>query len=183
MLRLSQFKAISFFRNFNPFQKFQPKSLTSPKTIIVLVFGLVVLILLPWFYQESWLSPFSTLNVPNSLLHPHAFSEIGYIDASDPTHPLFTSNKSQTQELLRDLGYAKPITTYSEDTLNQSKVSRFILHRPSTRFHSAEDFSLQYYPDLELVLFGGQEFHINEASILLLNNLPQQMKSGWWTKA
>lgn len=164
------FQILSKIRNF-----------ASPRALILSVLGLCVIILLPWSYQESWLDPFSTLNVPNRLLHPHSFTRIGYIDPTDPQNQRFTSDKSLTQELIKDLASAKPlIDPYSKDELKTSKVSYFVLHRDFSRFHEAEDFSLQFYPELNLAYFGDQEFKINEATTLLLDKLPQQMNSGWW---
>ncbi|MHB1651951.1 MAG: hypothetical protein ACYCVD_05650 [Desulfitobacteriaceae bacterium] len=152
-----------------------------PRTFIMLVLGLFCLGVLPWLYQESWLDPFSTLNVPDRFLHPHAFSKIGYVDSSDPSHPFFSADKSLAQGLIRDLGSARPSTQYTIEELAGMKVLYFTLHRDSSRFHSAADFPLQFYPGLSIVRFGEQEFQVNEATLLFLDKLPQKMVSGWWS--
>lgn len=163
----------------NPF-KTHP-NLLRPRMLVILLLLLSGLAVSPWVYQESWLSPFSTLDVPNHFLHPHAFTAIGYIKSADPAHPRFTADKALTQELLRDLEEARPLP--AAQTLNSSSqdpIRHFVLHRDGSRFHSAADFALTYDPSLGLVRFGGEAFQVNQATQVLLNTLPNKMAAGWW---
>ena len=150
--------------------------------LLSLVFIVAMYIWGPTVYQESWLDPLTTLNVPNRELHPRAISKLGMINSDDPFHPLYYSNEVKIQELIHDLQRSKPLSP-SEIALlplENQKLTYFTLHRESSIYHVEEDFALQYYPDKGIVRFGGQFFKINEASIYNFTQITREMTPGWW---
>lgn len=153
-----------------------------------LVVSLSILLLVPLLvwgppaYKESWLDPFSTLNVPNRELHPHAFKKLGLINSDDPFHPLYYTNEDKILELMRNLQRTTRISA-SEQTLlalENQKVKYFTLHREPTSYHKEEDFALHYYPEKGVVRFNQQYFRINEATIYNFTQISSGMTSGWW---
>jgi hypothetical protein len=148
-------------------------------TVISFLF-IFPLFLLP-AYQESWLDPFNTLDIPNKILHPRSISQIGLMDPADPFKPRYFAEQSKVQELVKDLRQAKPVTARQMQVLPiDEKVLYFTLHREASYFHDAADFSLQYYPGLNIVCFGEQQFIIDDSTIFLFNEICQKMQAGWW---
>ncbi|CAA7601829.1 Hypothetical protein DEACI_2498 [Acididesulfobacillus acetoxydans] len=157
------------------------QKLLRPGSLLILFAVLLVLTASPWLYRESWLSPFSTLGIPNRTLHPHAFTAVGYIPAGNPAHPRFTANFSLTQDLLRDLEAASLVPAAQNPQMAaDDPVRHFVLHRASSRFHTATDFALTYDDNSGLVRFGGEYFKVNQATQVLLDSLPDKMQPGWW---
>lgn len=150
---------------------------------IVLSLVLVVLIYV-WgrpAYQESWLDPFSTLNVPNRQLHPHAIKKLGMINSEDLFHPLYYTNEGKILELMLDLQRATPLSASEQASLaleNQT-IKYFTLHREPSSYHVEEDYALQYYPEKGIVRFGQQFFRINEASIYTFTQIIRGMTSDY----
>ncbi len=139
---------------------------------ISIVFIISIIILGPPAYKESWLDPFSTLNVPNRVLHPHAINKLGMINSKDPFLPLSYTDEGKIRELMRNLQRSTPLST-SEQTLlalDGQKVIYFSLHRAPSSYHEEQDYALQYYPEEGIVFFGHQYFRLNEATI---NNFVQ----------
>lgn len=142
--------------------------------VILIIFG-------PSFYQESWLDPFSTLNVPNQELHPHAITMLGMLNSDDPFHPQYYTNEGKIQELMRDLQLATPLSSEQDlATLKDQKVLYFTLHRAPSHYHSEEDYALQYYPEKSIVLFGQQAFRINKSTEDAFKQITDGMTPGWW---
>ncbi|KGP74981.1 hypothetical protein JT05_13160 [Desulfosporosinus sp. Tol-M] len=150
--------------------------------ILSIVFIVVILLWGPPAYKESWLDPFSTLNVPNRVLHPHAINKLGMINSDDPLHPLYYTNKGIILELMRNLQRATPLSSSEQAllALENQKVKYFTLHREPSKFHVEEDYALQYYSEKGIVHFGQQFFQINEASIYNFTQITNGMTSGWW---
>lgn len=151
-----------------------------------LAVGLVVVLLavlvIPPVYQESWLDPFSTLSMANRDLHPHSITMIGMVDPSDPFHPRYYTNKGKIGDLLGDLRRSTPVS-FSDlpgNSLSSDNMKYFTLHRVASKYHSEEDFALQYYPEQKIVRFGNQLFRINEAAVYSLEQIQQAMSPGWW---
>ena len=143
---------------------------------------LAVLLFGPLVYQESWLDPFSTLDVSNSELKPHAITMLGILSSDDPFHPYYYTDAGEIQELLRDLRRATPLpsTAQTLNSLKNQKILYYTLHRQTSKYHAEEDFALQYYPEKSIVCFGDQLFKINEASQYLLTKIYESRTSGWW---
>lgn len=143
---------------------------------------LVLLICVPTIYQESWLDPFSTLNVPNRELHPHAITELGMVSSDNPFHPYYYTNTGKIQELIHDLQHATPlsVSTQASASLANQKVQYFTLHRAPSRYHSEEDYALQYYPEKSLVRFGQETFQINKSTVYAFSQITSGMTAGWW---
>ena len=141
-----------------------------------------VIVLGPPIYQESWLDPFGTLNVPNRELHPHAITMMGMVNSDDPFQPYYYTNKGKIQELLRDLQRATPLSSKEETSfsLENQKVQYFTLHRTSSNFHTEEDLALQYYPGKGIIRFRNQAFRINESAIYAFTQITVDMSPGWW---
>ncbi len=150
--------------------------------IIGFIIGILLIIfVLPPAYQESWLDPFNTLNVPNKILHPLAFSQIGLNDPVDPFHPYFFADRQKVKELMKNLQHSTPVSSsQTQLSPNDEKVLYFTLHREATRYHDVADFPLQYFPKRNIVSFGDQQFIIDNVTILLLNDISQKMQPGWW---
>lgn len=150
-------------------------SLSIVLVVAIMVWG-------PPIYQESWLDPFSTLNVPNRDLHPHSINKIGMINSDDPFHPLYYTDEGKISELMRNLQRATPLSVSEQAllALENQKVTYFTLHRESSSYHVEEDYALQYYPEKGIVHFGQQFFRINESSIYNLSQISKGMTSGWW---
>jgi hypothetical protein len=136
----------------------------------------------PTIYQESWLDPFSTLNVPDRELKPHAITILGILNSDDPFHPYYYTNKNEIQELMSDLQRATPLPSseQAQDSLQNQKVQYFTLHRTPSNYHTEEDFALQYYADLGTIRFGQQLFKINEATTYSFSKINEGRTSGWW---
>ena len=147
-----------------------------------IVFVVAILVWGPPVYKESWLDPFSTLNVPNRELHPRAINKLGMINPDDPFHPLYYTNEGKILELMRNLQRATPIPSSEQAllALENQKVKYFTLHREPSSYHVEEDYALQYYPEKGIVRFGQQFFRINEASIYTFTQISSGMTSGWW---
>jgi hypothetical protein len=143
--------------------------------VAVIVFG-------PLIYQESWLDPFSTLNIPNRELHPHAINMLGMLNSDDPFHPYYYTNEGKIQDLLRDLQRATPLSSVQDlaVALKDQKIKYFTLHRASSRHHTEEDYALQYYPEKSIILFGQQAFRVNESTNYAFTQISGGMTSGWW---
>ncbi|MHB8125836.1 MAG: hypothetical protein ACYDEJ_09405 [Desulfitobacteriaceae bacterium] len=165
---------------FIPLERFS--RLRHPKLVIIgFVLGMLLLILvLPPVYQESWLDPFNTLNVPNKVLHPLSFSQIGLMDPADPFNPHFFADHQKVKELMKDLQHATLVPSNQTQVQKDEKILYFTLHRKATRYHAAADFSLQYNPKRNIVYFGEQQFMIDNVTTLLLNDISQKMQPGWW---
>ncbi|MHB8074828.1 hypothetical protein [Desulfosporosinus fructosivorans] len=158
--------------------------LKNHKFVVILSILLIVVLSIwgPPAYKESWLDPFSTLNVPNRELHPHAINKLGMINSDDPFHSLYYTNEDKIRELMRNLQRATRLSA-SEQTaldLENQKVQYFTLHRDPSRYHEEEDFALQYYPEKGIVHFHQLFFRINEASIYNLSQISSEMTTGWW---
>ena len=167
---------------FFPFGRFFSGLRHAKLIFLGFVIGILLLVfVLPPAYQESWLNPFSTLNVPNRTLHPLAFSQIGLTDPADPFHPHFFADRQKVKELMRQLQHANLVSS-DETQVSQKdeKVLYFTLHREATRYHLAADLPLQYFPKRNIVYFGEQLFVIDNVTTLLLNEISQAMQPGWW---
>jgi len=147
---------------------------------ILWVIAMVVWV--PTVYKESWLDPFSTLNVPNRELHPHAIDKLGMINSDDPFNPLYYTNEDKIREMMRNLQRATPLSASEQVllALENQKITYFTLHRGPSKYHEKEDFALQYYPDKGIVRYGQQFFRINEATIYNFSQISSGMTSGWW---
>lgn len=142
---------------------------------------IILLVLGPAIYQESWLDPFSTLNLPNRELHPQAITMLGMTNSNDPFHSYYYTNKGKIQELIHDLQLASPISLEKEQaSLKNQKVEYFTLHRASSHYHAEEDFALQYYPEKSIVIFSQQAFQIDDSTVSVLKEITEGMTSGWW---
>jgi len=141
----------------------------------MLIFG-------PSIYQESWLDPFSTLNVPNRQLHPHAITKLGLVNSDNPFQPYYYINAGKIQELMHSLQRATPLSSSDQAlvSLENQKVQYFTLHRAPSHYHTEEDYALQYYPEKNIVRFGQQAFRINESTIYAFTQITNSMTSGWW---
>ena len=151
-------------------------SLSIVLVISILVFG-------PPIYQESWLDPLRTLNVPNRELHPLAITKLGMVNSNDPFHPYYYTNFGKIQELMRNLQRATPLSPSDQALLaplDNQKVQYFTLHREPSHYHSEEDYALQYYPEKSIVRFRQQAFRINESSVYAFTQITEGMTSGWW---
>jgi hypothetical protein len=158
-------------------------SLRYPKLILIsfILIGLLIPLLLLPAYQESWLDPFNTLSIPNKVLHPLSFSQIGLMDPADPFNPHYFSDRHEVKELMRALQHATLISSDQTQVLSKDeKILYFTLHREANRFHDTADLALQYYPIRNIVCFAGQQYKINNVTILLLNDVNQKMQAGWW---
>ncbi len=150
-----------------------------PRRIILVLLGLLIISALPLAYHESWLDPFSTLNVPNHLLKPHSITLIAYVPSDNPAQTLVLTDHARVQELVHDLGSAEPLP--GAEPLDPKTILHFTLHREASRFHEAADFALEFDPHQGTVRFAGQIFHLPEAGQLYLTNLPKTMQSGWFS--
>ena len=146
------------------------------------VFVVAILVFGPPVYQESWLDPLGTLNVPNRQLHPHAITKLGMVNSDDPFHPYYYTNVGKIQELLRNLQRATPLSSSDQALvpLENQKVQYFTLHRAPSHYHSEEDYALQYYPGKSIVRFRQQAFRINESTVYTFTQITGGMTSGWW---
>ncbi|ODA42800.1 hypothetical protein [Desulfosporosinus sp. BG] len=146
------------------------------------IFLLAVLIIGPPVYQESWLDPFGTLNVPNRELHPHAITKLGMVNSDDPFHPYYYTNEGKIQELMHDLQRATPLSSSDQAlvSLENQKVQYFTLHRTLSHYHPEEDYALLYYPNKGIIRFREQAFRINESTVYTLTQITGDMTSGWW---
>ncbi|SPF50112.1 conserved exported hypothetical protein [Candidatus Desulfosporosinus infrequens] len=142
----------------------------------------VIIVFVPSVYQESWLDPFSTLNVPNRELHPLAITKLGMVNSEDPFHPYYYINTGKIHELMRDLQHATPLSSTDQTLvpLENQKVLYFTLHRELSHYHTTEDYALQYYPAKSIVRFGQQEFRINESTVYAFTQITGSMTTGWW---
>lgn len=147
-----------------------------------IVFVIAILVWGPPAYKESWLDPFSTLNVPNRELHPRAINMLGMTNSENPFQPLYYTDERKIQELLRNLQRSTPLSSSEQAllALENQKVKIFTLHKKPSSYHVEEDYALQYYPDKGIVRFGQQFFRINEASIYTFTQIISGMTSGWW---
>lgn len=145
-----------------------------------ILFVVAIFVWGPPAYKESWLDPFSTLNVPNRELHPRAINKLGMINSDDPFHPLYYTNEGKILELMRNLQRATPLSSSEQAllALENQKVKYFTLHREPSSYHVEEDYALQYYPEKGIVRFGQQFFRINEASIYTFTQIANGMTSG-----
>ncbi|MDQ7094943.1 hypothetical protein REC12_15205 [Desulfosporosinus sp. PR] len=146
---------------------------------IILLFAIIMG---PPCYEESWLDPFSTLNVANRELHPHSITMIGLLNSDDPFHPYYYANKGKISELMHNLQRSTPLSSSEipANTLDNLKIEYFTLHRASSKYHDEEDYALQYYPDKGIVRFGQQLFRVNEATIYTFTQISTGMTPGWW---
>lgn len=147
-----------------------------------IVLAIALLVWGPPAYRESWLDPFSTMNVPNRELHPRAISMVGMTNPENPFQPLYYTDENKIQEFMHNLQRSAPLSSseLASLALENQKVKFFTLHRKSSRYHGEEDFALQFYPDKGIVRFGQHFFQINEASILNFTQIINGMTSGWW---
>ncbi|MDP4125909.1 MAG: hypothetical protein Q8912_03070 [Bacillota bacterium] len=136
----------------------------------------------PPIYQESWLDPFSTLDIPNRELRPHAIAMLGILNSDDPFHPYYYTNKGKILELIHNLRRATPLSSSEQDlvSLENQKVQYITLHRTPSTYHTEEDFALQYYTEKGIVRFGQQLFKINEATIYSISQINEGLTTGWW---
>ena len=75
------------------------------------VISIVTAIILgPPVYQESWLDPFTTLNIANREFHPRAITKLGMVNSDDPFHPYYYTNVGKIQELMHNLQRASPLS-------------------------------------------------------------------------
>jgi hypothetical protein len=167
---------------FIPYERFF-LSLRYPKLILislVLIALMIPLLLLP-AYQESWFDPFNTLSVPNKVLHPLSFSQIGLMNPADPFNPHFFADRKKVKELMKALQHATLISSDQTQVLSKDEeILYFTLHREANRFHDTADLALQYYPQRNIVCFAQQQYKIDNMTILLLNDISQKMQAGWW---
>lgn len=142
-----------------------------------IVFVVALLVWGPTVYKESWLDPFSTLNVPNRDLHPRAINKLGMINSDDPFVPLYYTNEGNIRELMRNLQRATPLSSSEQALLALEDQNRiyFSLHREPSRYHVEQDFALQYYPEKGIIRFGHQFFRLNEASIYNFSQITSGM--------
>jgi hypothetical protein len=165
------------------FRKRLPKK-KKPKIAISLgvLFLVAAIAFGPAIYRESWLDPFSTLNVPNRILHPRAIDRLGMINANDPLNPLYYADEGKIQELMRNLQRSTLLSDSEQANLDleNQEVKYFTLHRKPTQYHAEEDYALQYYPKIGIVRFGQQFFRINESSVYALSQIMDGMTPGWW---
>jgi hypothetical protein len=159
--------------------KVKDHKLAAGLSILILLFAIFAV---PPLYEESWLDPFSTLNIANRELHPHSITMIGMLNSDDPFHPYYYTNREKISELMRDLQRATPISMSEipPTSLENQKIKYLTLHCSSSNYHSEEDFALQYYPDREIVRFGQQLFRINETTVYTLSQITNAMTPGWW---
>ena len=150
--------------------------------LLSVVFISAIFVWGPTVYQESWLDPFTTLNVPNRELHPRAMNKLGMINSEDPFHPLYYTNEGKILELMHGLQRSTPLPSAEQASLllDNHKVTYFTIHREPSIYHVEEDFALQYYSEKGIVRFGQQFFRINEASIYLFTQISREMTLGWW---
>lgn len=148
-----------------------------PRRLILVLLGLLVLSSAPLAYHESWLDPFSTLDVPNRLLKPHTITAIGLVPAENPGQTLVLREPARVRELMHDLYEAVP--HQGTEFSSPDQILHFTLHRDATRFHTAADFALEFDPQQGLVRMAGQAFRIPEAGQLYLTNLSKSMQPGW----
>ena len=150
-------------------------SLSVVLVVAIIVFG-------PTVYKESWLDPFGTLNVPNRELHPHAFTKLGMVTSDDPFQPYYYANEEKIQELMRNIQRATPLSPSDPAllSLENQKIQYFTLHRALSRYHTEQDYALQYYPEKSIVRFGQQAFRINESTVYSFTQITGNMTSGWW---
>jgi len=149
--------------------------------ILSIVFLVPILVWGPTAYKESWLNPFSTLNVPNRELHPRAINKLGMINTDDPFKPLYFTNEAKILELLQNLQRSTSLSSEQALlSLENQKVKYFTLHRDSSNYHEEEDYALQYYSEKGIVRFGQHFFLINEASIYNFTQIEREMTAGWW---
>src|SRR5665647_698493 len=115
--------------------------------ILSIVFVVAILVWGPLVYKESWLDPFSTLNVPNRELHPRAINKLGMINSDDPFHPLYYTNEGKILELMHNLQRATPLSSSEQDllALENQKVKYFTLHREPSSYHVEEDYACLLY--------------------------------------
>ena len=146
------------------------------------MFVLALLILGPPVYQESWLDPFRTLNVPNQELRPHSITTLGMVNSDDPFHPYYYTDVGKIRELMHDLQRATPLSASDQAlvSLENQKVQYFTLHRTLSRYHTEQDYALQYYPEKSIVRFRQQAFRINESAVYTFTQITGGMTSGWW---
>ena len=160
------------------------RSVKKLKTTVALCFLMVVVAIIfgPPIYQESWLDPFKTLNVPNRELKPHAITMLGMLNSDDPFHPYYYTDKGKIQELMSNLEHATPLASSEQAlvSLKDQKVQYVTLHRIPSNYHAEEDFALQYYTEKGIVRFGQQYFKINEATIYSFTMINNNLISGWW---
>lgn len=152
-------------------------ALLRPRRITLLLLGLLVIAAVPMAYRESWLDPFTTLNVPNRLFKPHAITLIAYVPNDNPTKTLVLQDGSRILEFMHDLSLANSLR--GETPENTGSSLHFILHRQASRFHNAEDFALEFDPQRGVVYFAGQTFQLPEAGQLYFTKLPTIMQPGW----
>ena len=144
--------------------------------ILSLFLSLVFLLTLLLAYRESWFDPFTTLDVPDRLLKPHAVTEIAYIPNEDPTKTMVLTEYASVQEFMHALSLATLARQTSQDS---PATLHFVLHRGASRFHKAEDFALEFDPQKGMVYFAGQSFQLSEAGQLYLTKVPNLMRPGW----
>lgn len=148
---------------------------------LVILFLSIGIVFGPIVYMESWLDPFSTLNISNREFHPHAITMIGMLSADDPFHPQYSMDVPQIQDLLRNLQRATLLSSESAtDALKDQKAVFYTLHRAPSRYHTEMDYALQYYPEKGIVRFGQQTFQVNAATIYAFTQINKNMKTGWW---
>ena len=154
------------------------------KFLVSLSIVLVIPLLVwgPPAYQESWLDPFSTMNVPNRELHPRAINMVGMTNAENPFQPFYYTDEKKIQELMRNLQRSTPLSSSEQAllALENQKVMFFTFHRKASSHHIEEDYALRYYPEKRIVSFGQHFFRINEASIYNFTQITNGMTSGWW---
>lgn len=175
---------MSTFTSFIFSSRMRLLKLKNHKLVVSLCILLVVAVLAwgPTAYKESWLDPFSTLNVPNRELHPHAINKLGMINSDDPFLSLYFTNEDKIRELMRNLQRATRLSNSEQSllALENQKVQYFTLHRELSSYHGEEDFALQFYPEKGIVRFNQQFFRINEASIYNFTQISSEMTPGWW---
>jgi len=132
-------------------------------------------------YQESWLDPFSTLNIPDRVLHPHWITKVGMVTSKDPFHPHYCQDEEKIQALIRNLRTATPLSagTASFSSKNQT-IDYFTLHRTASDYHKHEDYALQYFPGKQVIFFEQQYYKINQITVNSIDQLQNSMISGWW---
>lgn len=148
-----------------------------PRRMLLLLLGLFLMAALPVAYRESWLDPFTTLNVPNRLLKPHAVTLIAYVPNDNPTKTMIIQDPSRVRKFMSDLSMATLLK--GEEPPNTTTALHFIFHREASGFHKAEDFALEFDPEKGIVYFAGQAFRLPEAGQLYFTKLPTMMQPGW----
>lgn len=163
--------------------------LTKKKKTVIVIIGLIALLLSaavafgPPIYQESWLDPSSTLNVPNRDLHPRWINKLGFVNPDDPFHPHYSTSGKEIQVFVRGLQTATPLSP-SEQTSFHSESQRvyyLTLHREASQYHDEKDFALLYYPETSVVYFGQEYFRITGDLLPVFSELVQNMSPGWWS--